>query len=135
MRAEARTAAFDGRGWGAIGVDRNSIAETVAIAERNADVYAAVGVHPHDAKDCDAAAHRLQLRDLAGSSASRRDRRDRLLDFHYMHSPMEAQEAALRRQLELAAEVNRPIVIHCRDARRRDWWRNRARSRDASRGG
>lgn len=98
---------------GSIDIDR----ETVAIAERNADVYAAVGVHPHDAKDCDD--ERIaQLRDLAqsprvvaiGESG---------LDFHYMHSPVEAQEVALRRQLELAAEVNRPIVIHCRDAEAR----------------
>jgi TatD DNase family protein len=98
---------------GAIECDR----ETVAIAERNPDVFAAIGVHPHDAKDCDD--DRIaQLRDLAqsprvvaiGESG---------LDFHYMHSPAEAQEAALRRHLELAAEVNRPIVIHCRDAEAR----------------
>jgi TatD DNase family protein len=98
---------------GSIECDR----ETVAIAERNADVYAAIGVHPHDAKDCDH--DRIaELRDLAqsprvvaiGESG---------LDFHYMHSPIEAQEAALRRHLELAAEVNRPIVIHCRDAEAR----------------
>jgi TatD DNase family protein len=98
---------------GSIECDR----ETVAIAERHADVCAAIGVHPHDAKDCDD--DRLaQLRDLAqsprvvaiGESG---------LDFHYMHSPIEAQEAALRRHLELAMEVNRPIVIHCRDAEAR----------------
>ena len=98
---------------GSIEIDR----ETVAIAERNADVYAAIGVHPHDAKDCDDA-RIAQLRDLArsprvvaiGESG---------LDFHYMHSPIEAQEAALRRHLELAMDVNRPIVIHCRDAEAR----------------
>ena len=87
---------------------------TVQIAERHESVYAAVGVHPHDAKDCDGA--RLdQLRGLArsprvvaiGESG---------LDFHYMHSPREAQEAALRRHLEMAAELDKPIVIHCRNA-------------------
>ena len=98
---------------GSIETDR----ESVVVAERNDDVYAAVGVHPHDAKDCDD--ERIaQLRDLADS------RRvvaigETGLDFHYMHSPVEAQETALRRQLELAAEVNRPIVIHCRDAEAR----------------
>ena len=90
---------------------------TVEIAERHPHIYAAVGVHPHDAKDCDSA--RIgELRELArslrvvaiGESG---------LDFHYMHSPVEAQEGALRRQLELAAEVDRPIVIHCRDAEAR----------------
>ncbi len=90
---------------------------TVEIAERHGSVFAVIGVHPHDAKDCDDA--RLeQIRDLArsprviaiGESG---------LDFHYMHSPREAQEVALRRHLELAAELNKPIVIHCRDAEAR----------------
>jgi TatD DNase family protein len=90
---------------------------TVAIAERNDNVYAAIGVHPHNAIDCDE--NRLaELRELArsprvvaiGESG---------LDFHYMHSPAEAQENALRRHLELAAELDKPIVIHCRDAEAR----------------
>lgn len=91
--------------------------ETVAIAERNADVFAAVGVHPHDAKDCDD--DRIaQLRDFAGSPRVVAIG-ETGLDFHYMHSPVDAQENALHRHFELAAEVNRPIVIHCRDAEAR----------------
>jgi len=95
---------------GSIEADRLS----VEIAERNAGIYAVVGVHPHDAKDC--GRERIaQLRDLAqspkvvaiGESG---------LDFHYMHSPAEAQEGSLRLHLELAAELGKPIVIHCRDA-------------------
>jgi len=90
---------------------------TVEIAERNPGVWAAIGVHPHDAKDCDST-RIAQLRELArapkvvaiGESG---------LDFHYMHSPAAAQEESLRRHLELAAEMEKPIVIHCRDAERR----------------
>jgi TatD DNase family protein len=41
------------------------------------------------------------------------------LDFHYMRSPREAQELALRRHLELAEELGKPIVIHCREAEAR----------------
>ncbi len=90
---------------------------TVELAEREAAVYAAVGVHPHDASEC-TPARIEELRALArsprvvaiGESG---------LDFHYMHSPREAQEAALRRHLELAGELARPIVIHCRDAEAR----------------
>jgi TatD DNase family protein len=90
---------------------------TLEIAERNARVYASVGVHPHDAKDC--AEERItELRELAhspkvvaiGESG---------LDFHYMHSPRDAQEASLKRHLELASETGKPIVIHCRDAEAR----------------
>jgi len=90
---------------------------TVEIAEHHDCVYASVGVHPHDAAACDEP--RLsELRALAcsgkvvaiGESG---------LDFHYMRSPAEAQERALRRHLELAATLGRPIVIHCRDAEER----------------
>src|SRR5271168_3679864 len=74
---------------------------TVAIAERNHAVYAAVGVHPHDAKDCND--QRLaELRDLARSSKVVAIGESGL-DFHYMHSPVADQESALRRHLELAA--------------------------------
>ncbi len=87
---------------------------TVEIAESHPNVFAVIGVHPHDASAADTA-RLAALRELArsrevvalGESG---------LDFHYMHSPAEAQEAALRRHLELAGELGLPIVIHCRDA-------------------
>ena len=90
---------------------------TVAIAERNNGVYAAVGVHPHDAKDC-TSTRMDELRELARSSNVVAIGESGL-DFHYMLSPREAQEAALRRHLELACELGKPIVIHCRAAEKR----------------
>jgi len=90
---------------------------TVEIAERYENVFASVGVHPHDAKDCtdDRIA---QLRELAESSKVVAIGESGL-DFHYLHSPREAQEASLRRHLEFAGELGLPIVIHCRDAESR----------------
>ena len=90
---------------------------TVEIAEGNAGVYAVIGVHPHDAKDCDAA-RMAQLRGLA-ESARVVAVGESGLDFHYMHSPRATQETALRRHLELAGELDKPIVIHCRAAEAR----------------
>jgi TatD DNase family protein len=90
---------------------------TVAIAARHPHVFAIIGVHPHDAKDCDA--DRISaLRELARSNKVVAIGESGL-DFHYLHSPVEAQEAALRRHLELAAELDLPISIHCRDAEAR----------------
>jgi TatD DNase family protein len=98
---------------GAIGPIENDRL-TVGIAERHANVFAAVGVHPHDAADCDPV--RLDaLRELAKSNKVVAIG-ETGLDFHYMHSPREAQEASLRAHLALAAELDLPIVIHCRDA-------------------
>jgi len=90
---------------------------TIEIAERHPHIYAAIGVHPHDAKDCDADRIRA-LRELAPSKKVVAIGESGL-DFHYMHSPAEAQETSLRRHLELASEVDLPIVIHCRNAEAR----------------
>ena len=101
---------------GAIGpIDTDRLA--VEIAERNRGVYAAVGVHPHDASAC-SESRIAELRELA-ASPSVVAIGESGLDFHYMHSPQEAQEASLRRHLALATALNKPIVIHCRDAEER----------------
>jgi TatD DNase family protein len=124
LRAETRLvlerAALAGVGAviavGAIGtIETDRI--TVDIAEHHKNVFAAIGVHPHDAKDCDQS--RLdQLRELARSEKVVAIG-ETGLDFHYMHSPSESQESALRAHLKLAAELDLPIVIHCRGAEER----------------
>jgi TatD DNase family protein len=90
---------------------------TITIAESHPSVYAVIGVHPHDAKDCDDG-RLVQLRELAASSKVVAIGESGL-DFHYMHSPADAQEDALRRHLELAGVLDLPIVIHCREAEAR----------------
>jgi len=86
---------------------------TVELAERHPHLFAAIGTHPHDAKDCDSS--RIErLRDLARSKKVVAIG-EMGLDFHYMHSPLEAQRSALRAQLELAGTLDLPVVIHCRD--------------------
>jgi TatD DNase family protein len=98
---------------GSIETDRR----TVEIAEKYPHVFAAIGVHPHDAKDC--SAERLaQLRDLAKSTRVVAIGESGL-DFFYKHSPIDAQEQSLREHLKLAADLGKPIVIHCRDAEER----------------
>ena len=86
----------------------------VALAEREADVWAVVGVHPHDAARFDPTAW-AALEELA--------RHPRVvavgeigLDFHYDHSPRDAQEEVFRRQVRLARTVGRPVVCHVREA-------------------
>jgi TatD DNase family protein len=90
---------------------------TVEFAERNHDVYAVVGVHPHDASAC-SDARIAELRELAASSRVVAIGESGL-DFHYMYSPQHAQEDSLRRHLALATELGKPVVIHCRDAEER----------------
>ena len=84
------------------------------IAQQHANVFMTVGMHPHDAKSFDDNAAR-QVDELA--------RRDECvavgeigLDYHYDFSPRDDQRDAFARQLELAKAINKPIVIHCREA-------------------
>ncbi len=86
-----------------------------ALAEKYEGVYAAAGVHPHDAKLYDDAAERRLLEVLRGSV-----RVVALgeigLDYHYDNSPREVQREVFARQLRLAREEGLPVIIHSREA-------------------
>lgn len=91
------------------------IAKAVEIAERYENVFAAVGVHPHDARLYDDAAEK-HLIDLAQSSRKVIAWGEIGLDFYYDHSPREIQIEVFRRQIKTAERLNLPIIIHSRDA-------------------
>jgi TatD DNase family protein len=86
--------------------------DAVRIAERFEEVYACVGVHPHEAASWNDGSE-VQLRTLA--------RHPRVvgigeigLDYHYDTVPRESQQKVFRRQVELAAALHLPIVVHTR---------------------
>lgn len=88
--------------------------QAVALARAHDDVWAAVGFHPHEAKDCDDAAF-ATIEELA------RDTRvvaigECGLDYHYMHSPRETQIAVLERHINLARRVGKAVIIHNRES-------------------
>jgi TatD DNase family protein len=88
--------------------------KAVAVAERYENVFASVGVHPHDAKLCDdrAEAHLIGLarsqKVIAWGEIG--------LDYYYDHSPRDVQRDVFRRQIRTAKELNLPIIVHSRDA-------------------
>ncbi len=90
------------------------IARAVKVAERYENVFASVGVHPHDAKlyDDEAENHLIGLakneRVIAWGEIG--------LDFYYDHSPREVQIEVFRRQIKTAKKLDLPIIIHSRDA-------------------
>ncbi len=87
----------------------------VEIAERFTEVYATVGVHPHDAASYDDAAEDA-LRELIGHSERVVAVGEVGLDFYRMRASKEIQMAAFRRQAILAREFGLPLVVHDRDA-------------------
>jgi len=97
-----------------IGCDLESSAQSVAIAAQFPQVYAAVGVHPHDAEEINAAALE-QLQQLL-SQPKVVALGEIGLDYFRDRSPRAIQQQAFRLQIRLARQVNKPIIIHDRDA-------------------
>lgn len=95
--------------------DSGSFEKAVALGEQYAQVYTAIGVHPHDAKTWNADAER-RLINLAKSSKKVVAWGEIGLDFYYDHSPRDVQANVFRRQINVARELNLPIIIHSRDA-------------------
>jgi TatD DNase family protein len=87
----------------------------VAVAEKYENVYASVGIHPHDAKLYDDAAE-THLIELARSSEKVIAWGEIGLDYYYDHSPRDVQREVFRRQIHIAKELGLPIIVHSRDA-------------------
>jgi TatD DNase family protein len=83
-------------------------------ADRYPFIFATIGVHPHDASKATPQTF-TELRDLAAHPKVLAVG-EIGLDYHYDFSPREVQHAVFERQLEIAAESGKPIVIHTREA-------------------
>jgi TatD DNase family protein len=77
-------------------------------------LYASLGVHPHHAAQYDASLEAMLLDRLRTPGVIAFGEIG--LDYYYDHSPRDAQQRVLRRQLQLSREIGKPVVIHCRDA-------------------
>ena len=96
------------------GSDIPSSEASVSLAKRYPFVYAAVGVHPHEAKSWNGEAEE-RLKELL--NAPKVVAIGEIgLDYHYDLSPRDVQKAVFRRQLEIATERDIPVVIHEREA-------------------
>jgi len=87
----------------------------VDVAEKYDNIFASVGVHPHDARLYTDAAEN-HLIDLCKSSSKVIAWGEIGLDFYYDHSPRDVQVDVFRRQIRTARDLGLPIIIHSRDA-------------------
>ncbi len=98
----------------AVGSGLNSCRETLAIAEREQGVFAALGIHPHQAGEDDAL--RLEeLRELLGHERAVAVG-ETGLDFYRDYAPRDRQHELFERQLALATELGKAVVVHTRSA-------------------
>ncbi|MEN6575041.1 MAG: TatD family hydrolase [Phycisphaerales bacterium] len=101
-------------GWITIGTLLEDSRRAVELAGQYENMYATVGIHPHDAHSADSRALE-ELRQLA--------QREKVvavgetgLDFHYNFSKQPDQKRVFEAHLEIAREVGLPVVIHSRNA-------------------
>ncbi|MDD5491213.1 MAG: TatD family hydrolase [bacterium] len=97
-----------------VGYDYLSSQEAVALAARQERVFAAVGIHPHDA---------AAWQEDTGLLLSALGRRKKVvaigeigLDYYRDLSPREIQKKVFAAQLEVARKISLPVIIHSRDA-------------------
>lgn len=98
-----------------IGADMASSARSVALAQAHEGIYAAVGIHPHDAKaavkaDYDRMAEWVEQEKKVVAIG------EIGLDYYYDLSPREVQQEVFIRHIDLARQLRKPIIIHDRDA-------------------
>lgn len=100
--------------WITVGTSLDDSIKAVEFADRFDNMYATVGVHPHDAKDvtADTLAQLNQLAQNLNVVAIG----ETGLDFHYNFSEQPDQLRVFAAQLKLAAELNLPVVVHSRNA-------------------
>ncbi len=96
------------------GTDLETSKQAIVLAEKYESIYAAVGIHPHDTKDWEDSIL-SELRNLA--------KHEKVvaigeigLDYYYDYSPKEKQIIAFEKQIELALQLNLPIIVHNRDS-------------------
>ncbi len=97
------------------GTDLNSSRRSVELSVRYAAISASVGVHPHGAAQV-SGDWRAQLEKLAGQETVLAIV-ETGLDFYRNLSPRETQEQVFREQIRLAVQVNKPLIIHSREAK------------------
>ena len=100
--------------WITIGTDIKDSKKVIALAEKYENLYAAVAIHPHDAKT-------VTLDTIAELKNLARNPKvvaigETGLDYHYDHSLHEDQRRIFAEHLEIAADLNLPVIIHCRKA-------------------
>jgi TatD DNase family protein len=110
----ARSRAAGVTEWITVGTDPQENAKALEFAERFENMYAAVGIHPHDAKTATA----QMLAELKKMAQHKKVAAigETGLDYHYDFSPRQQQKEVFAEHLKIAAELSLPVIIHCREA-------------------
>lgn len=98
-----------------IGDDLKESHRCIELARQHPQLFATVGIHPHNAKNWQDGDDE-RIRELVRSSPKVVAVGEIGLDYHYDNSPRDMQRDVFGTQLMLAKELNLPAVVHCREA-------------------
>ncbi|MGE8140838.1 TatD family hydrolase [Novosphingobium sp. NPDC080210] len=110
--ARARAAGLGG--FLSISTRQREWAQVIGTAEREADVWASVGIHPHEADGHSDMGEGALLEASAHSKVIAIGETG--LDYYYDHSDRETQKALFRRHISVARETGLPLIVHTREA-------------------
>lgn len=100
--------------WITVGTNTGDNEKVLLLISRHENLWGALGYHPHDAKDVTDADMELLKKQLGHARVLAVGECG--LDYHYMHSPGDIQQRVFRQHLDIAAEVQLPVIIHTREA-------------------
>jgi TatD DNase family protein len=100
--------------WIAVGTNMDENRKSIVLTEKYDNLYAAIGIHPHDAKKV-TAGDLTELEKLAGHPKVVAIG-ETGLDFHYNFSERSVQKEVFKDHLNLAAKLNLPVIVHSREA-------------------
>jgi len=98
-----------------VGISRETSIKAVELANEYRDIYASIGVHPHEAQHC--SSHLLDVLEALASHSKVKAWGEIGLDFCRMHSPQQQQEKWFAQQIERAQTLNLPLIFHERDSK------------------
>jgi len=98
-----------------VSVDEPSLDFVSSMVQQFPEVYGSVGFHPHDAAELTGDLEQ-KIRKLALEEKKLIAIGETGLDYHYMHSSAEVQQQAFSKQMQLAVELNLPVILHSREA-------------------
>jgi len=98
-----------------VALDEAAVRNSIELAEKyKGFIFNSVGIHPHDASKWSDKHFKL-FKELAGEESVVAVG-ETGLDYHYKHSPIEAQQNVFRTFLRMSQELNLPVIIHSREA-------------------
>lgn len=100
-----------------VGSDLKGNIGSLRLSEKYDFIYSSVGIHPHDAKDFTEEVYK-KVRGWAASSSKIVAIGETGLDYHYDNSPRDIQKEVFKKHLLLAKELELPVIIHSREAKK-----------------